>query len=873
MKKNSPMMEQYKAIKEEHPDKLLLFQVGDFYELFFEDARVAAREMEISLTTRDAGSEDPIPLAGVPIHAADTYLNKLLARGHRVVVCDQVEEASAARGLVRREITRILTPGTVTDPEMLEESRNNYLGILVQDGGEALGLAVVDISTGEFRITEQGGEGAFALIADELHRLQPAELLCWPAKLAEACRTLSDNSPGWLVDSFSSVPEPAEARKMIADYFPAGTWEEVGLKHYPMATRAAAAALTYLAMLRQLPGKGFTFQRLELYFTGRAMQVDSVSRANLELSKSLREGGRRGSLLGLLDRCQTSMGRRLLRRRLEEPLLDEKAIKDRLDAVEELQNKPLEARQLTRALEDIFDLERFTSRLTYERVDARDLVALKTTLIATEKVTRALEPFRASLLQEHRHRLPDFADLVTLLGDALADDPPAALKDGGLFRDGYDPELDQLRQAAGESGDMLLRFEKQERERTGIKSLRIGFNRNFGYYLEVTKANLEQVPPEYQRKQTLLNAERYTTAELNAIEEQVTGARERLARLEYQRFIELRRQVAGEGTRLLAASGELAAVDCALNLARIAVKMHYCRPHLAPGRQMAVRQARHPVVEQVVGDLYVANDIIMDEEHFILLITGPNMAGKSTYIRTAALLAIMAQAGSFVPATEAQLPLFDRLFARIGASDDLSRGQSTFMVEMEETALILREATPASLVILDEIGRGTSTYDGMSIARSVVEYLGKRIKAMTLFSTHYHELTDLENELPGVKNLNMAVKEKGREVIFLRRVLPGRADKSYGINVARLAGVPLEVLLRAEKILARLEQNAATAKSRQLSLLPLLRDPEPPDSKTQVVLEELREVNINTITPLEAQQTLFRLQQNLLQADDEGKNS
>ncbi len=864
MSKASPMMEQYKSIKAQHPDKLLLFQVGDFYELFYEDAELAAKEMEIALTTRDGGSENPIPLAGVPIHSAENYLNKLLAKGYKVVVCDQVEQASQARGLVRREITRILTPGTITDQEMLEESRNNYLAIVISEHMNYYGLAVVDISTGDFKVTENKSEAAWVIIADELRRLQPAEILCSNEVLEQQCRSQVKVNKSSLVQTLANIPDYNETKELIVEQWNSNTWQELGLDKYPLAARCAAAALTYLKLLQQLPPDAKHFHELELYFNHRNMVIDSITSRNLELTQSIRDGSKQGSLLALIDRCMTGMGRRLLRRWIEQPLLDHDKIEARLEALSELQKKPLQRRDLRKKLQNIFDLERFCSRLSYQRVNARDLVALKNTLHQLGPVKKEVINCNAALLNDIISKIPTFDELIIRIDKALVEDPPLSLKEGGLFKTGYNEEVDNLKTVANEGNNLLLEFEQKERARTGIKSLRVGYNRNFGYYIEVTKTNIELVPPDYHRKQTLINAERFTTEELHRMEEQIVGARDKLATLEYHLFEELRALVEGFTAELLAAAFELARLDCLQGMAETAEVQRYCRPTFSEKGNMNVKQARHPVVEQLAHERFVPNDITINRDQYLLVITGPNMAGKSTYIRSAALISIMAQMGSFIPAEKAEVPIIDRVFARVGASDDLSRGHSTFMVEMQETADILKESTSESLIILDEIGRGTSTYDGMSIARSVLEYISRKIKAKTLFSSHYHELTNLEGELPGVKNYTMAVKEKGKDVIFLRQVIPGRADKSYGINVARLAGVPLEVLVRAESILAELELAASTAAEQQLTLLPMVTEPVRGCDAEMEIVEQLKELDLNRATPLEALQKLFELQKQLL---------
>lgn len=857
------MMEQYLAVKKQHPDKIVFFQVGDFYEIFFDDAPLAAREMDIALTTRDGNKENPIPLAGVPVHAAEGYLNRLLGKGYRVVVCDQVEEASQARGLVRRDITRILTPGTITDAEMLEEGRNNYLVALTGDdsGSPGYGLAAVDVSTGDFRISEARGAGAGDAVDDELRRLRPAECICTSGGLAEKARSCLERSRT-LVEEIEPPVSTGAVKKSMVEQWGDGVWESLHLDSYPLAAAAAATALSYLAELHR-SGAVKHLATPDLYFPGTNMAIDSITARNLELTQSIREGGRRGSLLGLLDRCMTGMGRRLLRRWIEQPLVDGAAINERLDAVSEMLREPLNRRELRGLLQNMIDLERFCSRLCFERVNARDLVGLKNALRKLEPLEKHTAAYRSALLQTAR-RLPSFADLTALLEKALVDDPPPALREGGLFRDGYNTGVDRLKETARDGKSWLVDFEKKERQRTGIKSLRIGFNRNFGYFIEVTRTNLDLIPVDYQRRQTLVNAERFVTEELSRMEQQITGAREKLVRLEYDLFVELRSAVQAYVPSLQVAAQRLALLDCLQGLAETAEKNRYCRPQFTGGSVLRVKEGRHPVVEQTTAERFVPNDAIMDEERFVLLITGPNMAGKSTYIRSIALICLMGQMGSFVPAQEAELPVLDRVFARVGASDDLSQGYSTFMVEMQETATILRDATPRSLLVLDEIGRGTSTYDGMSIARSVLEFISSSIRAKTLFSTHYHELTGLEGEVPGIRNYTMAVKEKGKDVIFLRQVVPGRSDKSYGINVARLAGIPAAVTLRAEAILAGLETASASTHEKQLSLLPVL--PPADLSAANRIADELRETDINRITPLEALQLLYRLQQRLLES-------
>lgn len=866
MSKLSPMMEHYRLVKAQHPDKILFYQVGDFYEVFFEDAILAAREMEIVLTSRDGNKENAVPLAGIPIHAADTYLNKLLSKGYKIAVCDQVEDAASAKGLVKRAVTRILTPGTLTDPEMLDEGKNNYLAALVQRGDNYYGLAEVDVSTGDFRITELQGENSWEKIAEETRRLQPAECVCTDSELEVKLRPLLGRRSRGMVSLITAQTDFAKVKETIVAQWGEQRWDELNLCGYPLAAAAAVLAMDYLRELKY-PANSRYFHKLDLYFPGSSLVIDSVTSRNLELTQTLMDGEKRGSLLGLLDSCRTAMGRRLLRRWVEQPLVSGDAINARFEAVEELMRNPLPRREMRSLLHKMIDLERFCSRLCFQRVNARDLITLKDTLLHLEILQKTLAGVQTLLLAEES-KFPSYSKLIGLIGEALVEGPSLSLREGGIIREGYNPQVDRLKKISMEGKQRLLELEKQERERTGIKSLRVGYNRIFGYYIEATRINLDQIPPEYIRRQTLANAERFVTAELKDVEEQITGAKDRLAQMELDLFEALRDEVATYTISLQLTADRLARLDCLQSLAETAQSHRYCRPRLNPeSGRLQIKKGRHPMVEQTSAERFVPNDIQMDESGYLLVITGPNMAGKSTYIRSAALICIMAQAGSFVPAESAELPILDRIFARVGANDDLSRGYSTFMVEMQETALILREATPRSLLVLDEIGRGTSTYDGMSIARSVLEYLSKTVRAKTLFSTHYHELTCLEGELPGIRNYTMAVKERGREVIFLRQVIKGRSDRSYGINVARLAGIPPEVIMRAEEILSELETTASSTRVQQLSLLPSLSSLQAEYSHLTAVYEEIKALDINRITPLEALHQLYLLQKKL-----EGEN-
>jgi len=868
--KLTPMMQQYLDIKNSHQDKVVFFQVGDFYEVFYEDAEMVSRELDIILTTRDVGKDNPVPLAGVPVHAVSSYTARLIEKGYKIVICDQVEDASLAKGLVKREVTRITTPGTVTDPDMLEDTSNNYLAALVREEGEKkCGLAVTDISTGSFWVTEIKGDNSLSTLKGEWQRIQPSECIC-PQEVREDDPALMQCLEVWngalierMENSYFSL---TQGQKEIAEQWGEECLRALNPGTYPLAVKASGALLMYIKKLYQRSLQHL--RPVEMYFPGEYMVLDGITRRNLELVQTIREGKKKGSLLEVLDHSCSSMGGRMLKRWVEQPLKDLHNIKLRQEGVRELVKKEAKQEDLRSFLKKMWDLERLCSRLNFGNVNARDLVALRKTLEMLPRVKESLEDASSQFLHAAVDRLPLFADLVNTLEEAIVEEPPLTLNEGGIIKDGYSPEVDQLRTVCREGKDWLLELEKKERERTGIKSLKVGYNRVFGYYIEVTKANLHLVPVEYHRKQTLVNAERYITEELKRMEEQITGADQRVAQLEQSLFEEIRKQAIDYTEQMQKASEILAELDCLQSLARAALQNNYKPPLvLEEDSILEIKQGRHPVVEKVnPGERFVPNDIYMSREEKMIVLTGPNMAGKSTYCRSVALISLMAQMGGFVPAESAKLPVMDRIFARVGASDDLSSGQSTFMVEMNETASILEEATSATLILLDEIGRGTSTYDGMSIARSVMEYIQQNIGAWTLFSTHYHELTVMEEELEGVKNYTVLVKEKGSSVVFLRKVVPGRADKSYGINVARLAGMPEVVVKRAEAILNKVEkQNGISAGgdngTRQLSLIDLSRCAPGVNEEEKEIIEEIKESDPDTLTPLEALQKLYNLKE------------
>ncbi|MEN6457797.1 MAG: DNA mismatch repair protein MutS [Thermoguttaceae bacterium] len=865
----TPMMKQYEEAKQACPDTLLLFRMGDFYEMFHEDAKTAARVLNLALTSREKG-ENATPMAGFPHHQLESYLGKLIAAGLRAAVCEQVEDPKTAKGLVRREVTRIVTPGTVTDDALLDPRESNFLAAVAP--GEPVGLAWVELSTGRF-VT-----AAFpsAQLPDQLARLAPAECLLsedgppLAAELSE--RMMTTRRPAW---AFS----PSTARQTLEKHFGTAGLEGFGFSDTAtdgQAIRAAGAILHYLAETQKSSLEHI--DRLVPYRASGTLEIDQSSRRSLEITRTIRDGRRAGSLLWVLDRTQTAMGSRLLSDWVANPLTDVAPIRARLDAVAELVRQPALGADLHESLRRVYDVERLLARVTTGRCGPRDLSFLGRTLQSLPAIKAKLAARQSGLLAELEGAIDLCAELRATLDRALADDCPLASRDGGFIRDGFSPELDALRELAHGGKQWIARYQAQEAERTGITSLKVGFNQVFGYYIEITNAHREKIPVEYIRKQTVKNAERYITPELKEYEEKVLTADQQSQDLEYKLFQRLREIVAVDRRRLQSTAAALAQVDVLAALAELARARNYCRPEIVEEPVLKIVDGRHPVLEVIEPDgKFVPNDIVCgsdtasngEGQGTILLITGPNMAGKSTYIRQVALVTLMAQIGSFVPARQATVGVADRIFARVGASDELTRGQSTFMVEMIETARILHAATPRSLVILDEIGRGTSTYDGISLAWSVVEHLHDRIGCRTLFATHYHELTDLAKSLPGVQNMNVAVREWQDEVIFLHKIVAGAADKSYGIHVARLAGVPREVVSRSKEILAQLEderldadgrakiaRHAPTVKTSHLQLTLFTAADHP-------LIDELRRVDVNNLTPLGALQLVQQWQETL----------
>ena len=861
MAKVTPMMKQYLTIKAEHQDSILMYRLGDFYEMFFEDALTASHVLELTLTGRDCGMEERAPMCGVPYHALNTYLERLLSQGYKVAVCEQMEDPATAKGLVARDIVRIFTPGTINDPGMLDERVQQYL-LCICFKGNLTGLAWVDVSTGEFAVRELAEPQK---LPDEITRLAPKEMITNNL-------TLLRDAAGQT--SIFSSEQPAawfnfqNASEALCDHFHLTDLTALGLaEDYRAAACAAGALMKYLNTTQKQSLEHITALRLDM---GRqVMLLDRATRRNLELTESLRGHTRRGSLLWLLDQTSTAMGGRLLRSWLEEPLLDSGAIQTRLDAVEELTQQHILTMTLATELKEVYDIERLLSKVSYRTLNARDCLALMHSMERIPGIQSMLGSASAALLAEIRSKMDPLHDICQLLESAIHPEPPITITDGGIIRDGYSAQLDEYRSAATDGKKWVLEMEQRERDETGIRNLRIQYNRVFGYYIEVTKSYLDMVPERYIRRQTLANAERYVTPELKELETKIVGAQEQAVRLEQQLFSEIREKFLTQIARIQQTAQQLKTLDALQSLAQTAIAHHYVRPEISEDGTLEIIGGRHPVVEVSLSeDSFVPNDTLMNaSDARMMILTGPNMAGKSTYMRQVALIALMAQIGSFVPAQSAKLPVMDRIFTRIGASDDLASGQSTFMVEMSETANILRSATPNSLIILDEIGRGTSTFDGLAIAWAVVEYLLNRCGAKTLFATHYHELSELEGHLQGVRNYRVLVKEHGDSVIFLRRVERGGADKSYGVYVARLAGVPNEVVMRAHEIQAHLEvseiggnqigksilgEEKADEKNQQLDLF---------SYKQTELIDELKALDVNALTPMDAINQLFLLRE------------
>ena len=864
----SPMMQEYCKTKEEYKDCILFYRLGDFYEMFFDDALLVSKELELTLTGKDCGLEERAPMCGIPFHAADTYINRLIERGHKVAICEQVEDPKKAKGLVKRAVIRVVTPGTTLDATSLDESKNNYLMSIVSIA-DRFGCAIADITTGDCFLTEVPNSQK---LVDEINKFSPAEIICNDSffmsgvdtdDLKERLGICIFSLDAWYFDDDT-------CRKELREHFHVTNLEGLGISDYDSGIIAAGALFLYLKETQKTALSQMT--TIRPYTAERYMLIDSSSRRNLELVETLREKQKRGSLLWVLDKTKTAMGARTIRSFVEQPLIDAEEINRRLEALEELNEKPMLRDEIREYLNPVYDLERLVSRISFKSANPRDMVAFASSLEMIPYIKQVLKDFQAPILKEIYEDMDSLEDITDLIKHAIVDEPPLAQKDGGIIREGFNEDVDKFRSARTDGKKWLTELETKERERTGIKSLKIKYNRVFGYALEVTNTFKELVPENYIRKQTLANAERYITEELKNLENMILGAEDKLYALEYELFSNVRDKVGQEVIRIQRTAKAIAGLDVFASLALVAERNHYVRPKVNEGGIIDIKGGRHPVVEQMIdNDMFIANDTYLDNtKKRVSIITGPNMAGKSTYMRQTALIVLMAQIGSFVPADKAVIGIVDRIFTRVGASDDLASGQSTFMVEMTEVANILRNATAKSLLILDEIGRGTSTFDGLAIAWAVIEHISntKLCGAKTLFATHYHELTELEGKLSGVTNYCIAVKEKGDDIVFLRKIVKGGADKSYGIQVAKLAGVPDSVINRAKELVEELSDADITAAVKdlaspkkkpkvemdmaQMSLFDTVQDND--------IIEELKGIDIGNLTPMEALNTLYNLQ-------------
>ncbi len=864
MAEMTPMMRQYLEIKENYQDTILMFRLGDFYEMFFEDAKTVSRELELVLTGRDCGQEERAPMCGVPFHSVDTYIAKLVSRGYKVAICEQTEDPATAKGIVKRDVIRILTPGTVIESNMLDESKNNFLCSIWLNGTSA-GVCFADVSTGELNLTQIDEKNPANKIVNEIGRYMPTEIRYNKEVIK------SDKIRDFIRNRVECTADEIDAQKINVDYSRQVITEhfkksltELKLEGNDEAICALGATIDYLSEVQK---SGLdNIRDFEFYSDSQFMKLDFSSRRNLELTETMRNRERRGTLLWVLDKTKTAMGKRLIRSWLEQPLLNIAKISKRHNAVNELYSDAVLLEEEIENISDVSDMERLMARIVYETANAKELRSLLSAIKLLPAIKSRIEGCKSALLTELYNNIDLLEDVEQLIDTAIDEDPPFTVREGGMIRDGFNDELDSLRDIVTNGKGYIAAVQQTEQEKTGIKKLKIGYNRVFGYYIEIPNSFKELVPEEYIRKQTLANCERYITSELKELESKVLGAQERIVKLEYEIFVQVRRRVGNELYRIQKTAHAVATVDVLCSLAKVALHNNYTCPVMTDGQEIIIKDGRHPVVEKMVkGTPFVPNDTSLDcNEKRCAIITGPNMAGKSTYMRQVALIVLMAQCGSFVPASSAQIGLVDSIFTRVGASDDLASGQSTFMVEMSEVANILNNATKNSLLIFDEIGRGTSTFDGMSIARAVLEYSAdiKKLGAKTLFATHYHELTELEGDIAGVKNYNIAVKKRGDDITFLRRIVRGGADGSYGIEVAKLAGVPNTVVSRAKEILKELEDKGVVTVIRteakpqeedmQLSFI---------SNAGNALADKLKAVDINTLTPIEALQMLYELKQ------------
>ena len=875
----SPMMQHYMETKKEYPDCILFYRLGDFYEMFFDDALTVSKELEITLTGKDCGLSERAPMCGVPFHAVDSYLYRLVQKGYKVAIAEQMEDPKQAKGLVKREVIRVVTPGTITSSQVLDETKNNYLmGIVYMDG--IYGISTADISTGDFMVTEVDSERE---LFDEINKFSPSEIICNNALYMSGVDMdeLKNRYQVVITALDSRFFGEESCRRILMEHFKVGALVGLGLEDYATGIIAAGAVMQYIYETQKSTLEHIT--TVTPYSTGQYMVIDTSTRRNLELVETMREKQKRGTLLWVLDKTKTAMGARLLRACIEQPLIHRDEIIRRQNAVEELNMNYISREEICEYLNPIYDLERLIGRISYKTANPRDLIAFRSSLEMLPYIKRILGEFNSELLAEFGRELDPLQDIFRLIGDAIVEEPPITVREGGIIKDGYNQEADKLRQAKTEGKNWLAELEAREKEKTGIKTLKVKFNKVFGYYFEVTNSFKDQVPDYYIRKQTLTNAERFTTDELKQLEDIIMGAEEKLVSLEYDLFCEVRDKIGAEVIRIQKTAKSIAGIDVFCSLSVVATRRNYVKPSINDKGVIQIKNGRHPVVEQMMrDDMFVANDTFLDNgKNRLSVITGPNMAGKSTYMRQVALIVLMAQLGSFVPAQEADIGICDRIFTRVGASDDLASGQSTFMVEMTEVANILRNATRNSLLVLDEIGRGTSTFDGLSIAWAVIEHISnsKLLGAKTLFATHYHELTELEGTIAGVKNYCIAVKEQGDDIVFLRKIVRGGADKSYGIQVAKLAGVPDSVIARAKEIAEELSDADITARAKEIAeissnITQHKAVPKPDEVDLQQlsffdtvkdddIIRELDSLELSTMTPLDAMNTLYRLQTKL----------
>ena len=875
----SPMMQHYMETKKEYPDCVLFYRLGDFYEMFFDDALTVSKELEITLTGKDCGLSERAPMCGVPFHAVDSYLYRLVQKGYKVAIAEQMEDPKQAKGLVKREVIRVVTPGTITSSQVLDETKNNYLmGIVYMDG--IYGISTADISTGDFMVTEVDSDRE---LFDEINKFSPSEIICNNAfYMSGVDMDELKNRYQVVISALDSRFFGEEScRRILMEHFKVGALVGLGLEDYATGIIAAGAVMQYIYETQKSTLEHIT--TITPYSTGQYMVIDTSTRRNLELVETMREKQKRGTLLWVLDKTKTAMGARLLRACIEQPLIHRDEIIKRQNAVEELNMNYISREEICEYLNPIYDLERLIGRISYKTANPRDLIAFRSSLEMLPYIKRILGELNSELLAELGRELDPLQDIFQLIGDAIVEDPPITVREGGIIKDGYNQEADKLRHAKTEGKNWLAELEAKEKEKTGIKTLKVKFNKVFGYYFEVTNSFKDQVPDYYIRKQTLTNAERFTTDELKQLEDIIMGAEEKLVSLEYDLFCEVRDKIGAEVIRIQKTAKSIAGIDVFCSLSVVATRRNYVKPSINDKGVIQIKNGRHPVVEQMMrDDMFVANDTFLDNgKNRLSVITGPNMAGKSTYMRQVALIVLMAQLGSFVPAQEADIGICDRIFTRVGASDDQASGQSTFMVEMTEVANILRNATRNSLLVLDEIGRGTSTFDGLSIAWAVIEHISnsKLLGAKTLFATHYHELTELEGTIAGVKNYCIAVKEQGDDIVFLRKIVRGGADKSYGIQVAKLAGVPDSVIARAKEIAEELSDADITARAKEIAeissnITQHKAVPKPDEVDLQQlsffdtvkdddIIRELDSLELSTMTPLDAMNTLYRLQTKL----------